>query len=365
MTNKIKFLDCTLRDGGYYNAWNFSHSLVQNYIDSVSKVGVDIIEIGFRSTINNGFKGGCAYSTDEFINSYNIPDGLIIAVMINASDVIRDGKFSKEKLKQLFPNKAEESPVSMVRIASHYHEIDESFAAAEYLHSLGYEIGVNLMQIGDRTPEELQSMAKNLADYPIDVFYFADSLGNLGPDQMNSIIEAIQSKWGGEIGIHAHDNMNLALSNTISAIKKGVTWVDSTITGMGRGAGNTKTELLALELATIRKEQHNISSLMALIENEFIPLKNEHRWGSSPYYYLSGMYGIHPTYVQQMIADNRYADEDIIASLEHLKKVGAKKYSQDELGVARNFYKGQAKGTWSPISLFANINRSWIKCKRT
>ncbi len=354
MTKKINFLDCTLRDGGYYNNWNFGSKMIQDYIVSIHKAGVNIVELGFRSNKKNGFKGACAYTTDEFINSFKFPDDLIIGIMINASEIIIDEKFSKECLDSLIPNHSNDSSVKLIRIACHFSEIFEALKATDYIKSLGYLVGINLMQIGERTPEEIKSIASNLNKFSIDVFYFADSLGNLQVDQVNSIIKIIKSFWKGEIGIHAHDNMSLALTNSLSALNEGATWVDSTITGMGRGAGNTKTEILSLEIAKLRNRDFNISALMSIIDSVFLPLKEKYRWGSSPYYYLSGMYGVHPTYVQQMISDKRYSDEDIIAALDHLKNVNAKHFSETELGISRNFYKGKPRGSWSPKAVFKN-----------
>ena len=92
------FLDCTLRDGGYYNSWNFDHDLVQSYIFAVNDAGVDVIELGFRTLNHQGFKGACAYTTDSFIQSLEIPTDLEVCVMLNASEIIDEGRYSEHKL---------------------------------------------------------------------------------------------------------------------------------------------------------------------------------------------------------------------------------------------------------------------------
>ena len=85
-------LDCTLRDGGYYNSWDFNDSLIHDYLLAMKAVGVDVVELGFRSTDKKGFKGACAYSTDAFIRTLDVPEGITFCVMINATDILVKGK---------------------------------------------------------------------------------------------------------------------------------------------------------------------------------------------------------------------------------------------------------------------------------
>jgi len=348
------FLDCTLRDGGYYNAWNFDHNLVQNYIFAVNDAGVDIVELGFRTLNKKGFKGACAYTTDSFIQSLEIPEDLSLCVMINASEIICEGRYSEQKLTQLFPNDSVSSNISIVRIASHTYEFIEALLAVNFLNTMGFKVGFNLMQVSESEPNDLKMLAKEASKYPIDVLYFADSLGNMDLEQVQSVIDLFRVHWKGELGIHAHDNMAMALSNTLYALKNGVTWVDSTVTGMGRGAGNVKTELLAIEISNLRNTKLNIKPLISLATKIFKPLQDKYLWGTNPFYYLSGKNSVHPTYVQEMMTDTRYKDEDIISVIGHLGSKGGKKYSKKILAESRNFYSQPPKGSWSPVELFHN-----------
>ena len=125
-------------------------------------------------------------------------------------------------------------------------------------------------------------------------------------NNISSIIKGLRSNWQGEIGIHAHDNMHRALTNTLEAYKNGAKWLDSTVNGLGRGPGNTKTEELVFELKGINDENIDFLPLIDLIQNEFSTLKEKYKWGSSPFYYLSGKNKIHPTYIQNMLNDNSY-----------------------------------------------------------
>lgn len=349
---KVKFLDCTLRDGGYYNAWDFPEEVVGEYLEAMQAAGVDVVELGFRTLSNNGFQGACAFTTDDFIRSFSMPRGLTVGVMVNAKELVGEVP-QQDALERLFPETADESPVDLVRIACHVHEVEKALPAVSWLKDHGYKVGVNLMQVSDRTEEQIKNLAKEASKYPIDVLYFADSMGSMNPDHAATIIQWFRSEWKGEMGIHTHDNLGLALSNTLRAIDEGVTWVDSTVTGMGRGPGNARTEELAIEMGEQRGEAVNMIPLMAIIRKYFKPLQAEYGWGTNPYYYLAGKYGIHPTYIQEMLSDSRYGEEDVLAVIENLRLEGGKKFSLNTLDAARHFYRGEPTGRWAPRERFA------------
>ena len=351
MSIKIKVLDCTLRDGGYYNSWNFPTDLINQYLEAMQAAGVDIVELGLRSLINKGFKGASAYTTDNFINSLVIPEQLSVGVMINGSELVGD-KPLEDVLMALFPLKAADSPVDVVRIACHVHEFVNSLPACNWLKERGYIVGFNLMQVADRSQEEVEALSLEASKYPIDALYFADSMGSMNPQQTSKIINWLRKYWKGPMGIHTHDNMGLALQNTLQAVNDGVTWLDATVTGMGRGPGNARTEELVIEVADLKSKSINMVPLMGVIRSFFQPLKNKCSWGSNPYYYLSGKYGIHPTYIQEMMGDSRYSEEDILAAIEHLKLEGGKKFKLDTLDSTREFYKGEPRGSWNPSDVF-------------
>lgn len=342
------FLDCTLRDGGYYNDWDFPRELVEQYLAAMVSARVDIVELGFRSLKNAGFKGAYAYTTDLFLESLPIPDALQTAVMVNANELVGETPLN-EALEQLFPRPADDTVLDMVRIACHVHEFPDALPAATWLHQRGFRVGFNLMQVSDRSESEVTELARQAAEFPVDVLYFADSLGSMTPEHTRSIVQWIQQGWPGAIGIHTHDNMNRALENTLAALQAGATWADSTVTGMGRGPGNARTEELAVELSERRPETPSITPLMALIRHQFAPMQRHYRWGTNFYYYLAGKYGIHPTYIQEMLSDARYDDEDILAVIEHLRVEGGKKFSLNTLDAARHFYKGEPVGDWAPV----------------
>ncbi|QJB44214.1 aldolase [Dolichospermum flos-aquae CCAP 1403/13F] len=349
----IKLLDCTLRDGGYYNAWDFDQALIEDYLLAMNAISVDFVELGFRGFAQDGFRGGCAYTTDSFIRGLSIPDGLKIGVMVNASEIVNHPDGVEQALAKLFAP-AVDSPVLLVRIPCHFYEFEATLVGCRWLKEQGYQVGINLMQIADRSLEEIEQLAHLASRYPLDVLYFADSMGSMNPGQTTEIIRALRQGWHRELGIHTHDNMGRALANSLQAVADGVTWIDGTVTGMGRGAGNVKTEYLAVELETLRSDRPcNITPLMTAIRRYFGPMQHYYGWGTNTYYYLAGKYGIHPTYIQSMLTDSRYGEEDLLAVIDHLKNSGGKKFSLNTLESARHFYVGEPMGSWSPASLIA------------
>jgi len=350
-----KLLDCTLRDGGYYCDWDFEPALVEFYFEAMAALKVDYVELGLRSLKNSGFKGGFAYTTDSFLDDLDIPIELHnkIGVMVNASELVSDVDDVFSVLQSLFAPK-KDSLVTLVRVACHVDEFNKVLPAAKWLKEQGYLVGFNLMQVADRNDDEIAALARQASENPIDVLYFADSMGSLAPAQVQHIVGVIRGSWAGEIGIHTHDNMSQALANSMAAINSGATWVDSTVTGMGRGPGNVQTEYLALALESYREQTGSITPLLKLVNQYFKPMQVKYGWGSNSYYYLAGKFGIHPTYIQHMLADIRFTEEDVLAVIDHLKVRGGKKFSMHALDLARDLYSGEPNGKWEPETQLGN-----------
>jgi 4-hydroxy 2-oxovalerate aldolase len=350
--SKLKILDCTLRDGGYYTNWDFDSDLVKKYFKAVASVDIDYVEIGLRSLENKSFKGAFAYCKEEYLKILKIPKKLAgkIGVMVNASEFCKDDISVAEAVEDLFPDN-QESIITLVRIAAHHYELEKAFKAIKILKAKGFKVGLNLMQISERSDEEIISVSKDISQSNLDVFYFADSMGCLFPQDINRIVKLIRQSYKGEIGIHTHDNMSNALANSITAADCGVTWIDGTITGMGRGPGNVQTENLLLSL---RKDSiSKFSELFNLVQNIFKPLQNLHGWGANPYYYLAGKYSIHPTYIQNMLSDKRFTSDDIISVINNLKEEGGKSFSMERLFQKELNTSLSGLKKWKPHKVFS------------
>ena len=334
--SSVKVLDCTLRDGGYYNNWDFSEELIVSYLDAVAKAKIDLVELGLRNFPSSSFKGAHAFTTEKYLNSLNLPNGPKYGVMVDAKTIITAGYSLTLSTKKLFVEKSL-SKLNFVRVAAHYHEIVQAIEICGILKDLGYFVGLNLMQSAGK-PKELISQASKLASESdkVDVLYFADSLGNMDPAEATRIINALREYWTLDLGIHAHDNTSRALSNTLHCMRNGVKYLDATITGMGRGAGNTKTEILAFELENSHNIPCNSSALHKLVLQYFEPLQKKCGWGTSFLYHVGAIKSVHPSYIQQLYTDQRFGAEERAAAIQYLGGIESSNYDGQNLEHALN-----------------------------
>ena len=358
MKKKVQILDCTLRDGGYYNNWNFTLELISDYINSAYSSGVNCVELGFRSLNLDSSKGPCAYTTDNFLDILRIPKKLEVSVMINASEFSQYSFIlQKKKIKILFKKK-KYSKVSIIRIAAHVNEINKITKLINYLKILGYKIAINVMQISECSEKKIDEITRIVCGTKTDIFYVADSLGSLNVQNVKNIFDVIKKNWKKELGFHAHDNMSRASSNTLQAFESGCSWIDGTVLGMGRGAGNAKTEFLVAEYSSFLSRNSKIIPLLNLIDKYFQPLMNKYQWGSNFFYFLSGIEGIHPTYIQTMLSNSRFKYQDILSTVNELKKISKEKIFNKNIleSEGKLFPNKELKGTWIPKKIFNNKN---------
>ena len=346
-SNSLILLDCTLRDGGYYNSWDFDKEIVNRYLHSIATAGINVIEIGFRNPAKNKFLGAFAYCRDYFLQQLPLPEQCKIAVMIDAKDFSGDTKTIITKVDELFSKKTQ-SPVDIVRICSQLEGIKTAETLAKRLNELGYQICVNLMQIAGKNSEQISNAIKEINKWnAVDILYFADSLGSMEVSNVKSVVKMFRENWKGPLGIHAHDNKGQALVNTFAAVEEGINWVDGTILGMGRGAGNTCTEHILVELKKRGADHYEPEAVFEIVMEDFYKLRQKFNWGYNLLYYLSASYGIHPTYVQEMMCSLNYDTHQMLAGLKMLHNLGANTYSQDKLREAMIGRVQSTQGQWS------------------
>nr|WP_286198496.1 hypothetical protein [Salinisphaera sp. G21_0] len=319
-------LDCTLRDGGYYNNWDFEADLVNKYLKAVSEAKIDYVELGLRNFPKDTFLGPFAYTTDMFLNSLELPEGPTYGVMIDAKTIF-DSKYSvRESVDKLFSNSSD-SKVDLVRIAAHFAEVEKSQEIVKILKEKGYLVGFNLMQAGGKPDSIIEDKVGQIKNWGrVDVLYFADSFGNMDRKEVQRIARCIHKIWKSEVGIHTHNNMAKALDNTFSAIEAGVSWLDVTVTGMGRGAGNAQTENLLAAFSKI-SDKYSADPVYELVIKYFDVMQKRYGWGSNLLYFIGAQNDIHPTYVQKLISDDRYGPDEIIGAIKYLSKVKASSYT--------------------------------------
>ena len=171
--------------------------------------------------------------------------------------------------------------------------------AVKKLSALGYEVIVNLMQISRIPIKDVKSLLVRLRGIDeIKALYFADSLGSMGTSDVVELCEIFKSSWSRSFGFHAHNNCGQAVENSIAAMANGCGYIDCTVTGMGRGAGNTLTESFLLRSG--RCQLGDLQSLTEVVLDYFVPLRAKFGWGESLTYQIAARGQVHPTYVQTL-----------------------------------------------------------------
>lgn len=338
----FSILDCTLRDGGYYNNWDFPPEVVTQYLNSVANANIDYVELGLRNFTKTGFLGAFAYTTERFINSIDLPEGPIYGVMIDAKTILEVDMSIEDAVEALFVP-ATSSKIDLVRVAAHFNEVEFSAPIIAHLKELGYKVGFNLMQAGGKSDDEIADKARQVASWKgVDVLYFADSLGNMDGQEVQRIVTALCTYWAGPMGIHTHNNMGKGLDNTLSAMEAGVAWVDTTVTGMGRGAGNTQTENL-LAFLDRGASKYQPKPIYELVIRHFEAMQKEYGWGSNLLYFLGAQNDVHPTYIQNMLSSTHYGTDEIIGAIDYLSKLeGTTSYNGTVLDTALSFSDNKA-----------------------
>ncbi|ALU41734.1 hypothetical protein [Pseudoalteromonas rubra] len=327
---KITLLDCTLRDGGYHNNWDFSDKFVEQYLAVMSGCGVDIVELGYRDANPDNRRGRFANCSDEFLAGLPLPAGLTYAVMLDAKQVVSSTQALDEFMCRCI-KPASESVVDLMRVAINYKEVSKVSPLIRRLAAQGYRVALNLMQVTNGVLAELSHSLLELEELElVESVYFADSFGCMTPLDIPKVVASIRKGWQGEIGFHGHDNKGLALLNALEATNTGITWIDSTVNGMGRGAGNVTTESLLNALYYERYKAHH-GHMNQLIACHIEPLMEKYKWGTNLFYYIAAEKKIHPMYIQVLIANKHLDRMALLAVLDELAQHDASRFRADVL----------------------------------
>jgi 4-hydroxy 2-oxovalerate aldolase len=302
-------LDCTLRDGGYYTKWDFDKDLVDQYIDTMSNLPVDYVEIGYRSPIKEDYYGEYFYLPNSTIHKLRerLNKEKKIAIMINTKDCI-----DENHLYELVNDCR--GIVDMIRFAVSPGNISHAIKLGKRTKELGFELALNIMYLSNSSEEELEQLVSQIVDEipNIDFVYLVDSYGACYPSEVKQKLATCIKKFPDvEFGFHGHDNIQLAYANTLEAMEVGANIVDSTITGMGRGAGNLSTELICSHFNSKYKCNFDYTDLVNLVE-KFNSLKNEFNWGTSLPYMISGLEQLPQGQIMSLVSMKRYSTNNII-----------------------------------------------------
>lgn len=284
---KIKVVDCTIRDGGLINKHGFDHRFVREVYSAAAKAGLDYMEIGYKNSkelFSTEEYGPWKFCDDEDIREAidGIESHTRIAVMVDV------GRVDIDDVKP-----ADESPVDMIRVATYVKDIDKAIFLSNHFAEKGYETTINIMAISrDRGPELTEALEQIEEESQAEAVYIVDSFGALYQEQVESLVKRFQGILKSkELGFHGHNSQQLAFSNTIEAIIHNVNYLDATVYGIGRGSGNCPLELL---VGFLKNPKFDIRPILDLISNEFIPLRNSIEWGYIIPYAIAGMLNEHP-----------------------------------------------------------------------
>lgn len=275
-----KILDCTIRDGGHLNGWDFSDGCFMASVDAAAKSGVNYFEVGYRSKSNAGKFSRC--TDDDLKKLCPKNTSLKLVVMLNARDYQSDLFFESSK-----------SPISAVRVACHKDEIVAGMQICQTLKTLGYEVFLHLMAVAELDANDF-NLLKNWENKDIlTSLYFADSYGGFFNEDIEFYYKKLSSLGYKNVSFHAHNNLQMAFSNTLKAIELGAYSVDGCTFGMGRGAGNLPIEMLLGHLA---KQNQNFTSkfYFDLIKQFYEPLSKELTWGYNLKTLTGGLENVHP-----------------------------------------------------------------------
>lgn len=297
----IRVVDATIRDGGLCNDFRFDDKFVKDLYHANVKAGVDYMEFGYKASkeiFDEKDFGKWKFCNDDDIRKIigENKTKLKIAVM---ADV---GRTDFEK--DIIPKK--ESPIDLVRIATYINTIPAAVEMIEDCAKKGYETTINIMAVSKANTEDIVKALQILGESPVNAFYIVDSYGALYPEQSRRLAELyceIADKYNKSVGIHAHNNQQLAFANTIEAMTQGVSYLDATVDGMGRGAGNCALELL---LGFLKNPKYKVNPILKVIEEHTQKLKADGvKWGYDIPYMLTGQYNTHPRPAISYIKENR------------------------------------------------------------
>ncbi len=302
---ELKVLDCTIRDGGFINNYQFTDEFVKAVYRAICDAGADIIEVGKKLTESDVYSrdewGKWNFCDDddirEVIESYECDSRPLVAVMYDV------GRVDVKNLKQ-----RDETPFDMIRTACYVADIDKGLDLVRRTKDLGYLTTLNVMAPSVAIETELIGGLEEINKCDeCDYLYLVDSFGAFYSEQVTAYLRLYQEYAPNkELGYHAHNNQQLAFSNTQQAIIDGVNLLDATINGIGRGAGNCNVELL---LNFLKNPKFDVRPIYKVIQEQFVPLREEIEWGFNDIYGISGYLNQHPRAAMKLRADDENRDK--------------------------------------------------------
>ena len=333
--NKTQILDCTLRDGGYINEWKFGIDIIKKTIDSLVNTNIDIIELGFLSDSVSYDKNVTLFSTIhdaiQLIPSEKTTSSFVL--------MINHGEYDINSL-PLSDNSIG------IRLAFHKHDLKSAITQSKIILQKGYKLYLQPMVINAYTSNEISYLINLVNQIQPWAVYIVDSFGVLTPNNLVKIVKLFDDSISNSIriGFHSHNNKQLSLANSIvfiDSLNRNCI-IDSSIYGMGRGAGNLNTELIIDYINSINNSSNYHSlQLIDVIDNYYYPQQKQTPWGYSLPFYLSAKYQMHPNYAKYLIDLDTLNIEDVE---EILEKINVNDRSSFDLNLIQERYINHQSG---------------------
>ncbi|OXM84929.1 aldolase catalytic domain-containing protein [Paenibacillus rigui] len=283
--NNHKILDCTIRDGGLVNNWDFSVKMVQDMYAGLSEAGVEYMEVGYKNSAKL-LKGADA-GPWRFLNEDFLKEVIQTKTDTKLSALVDIGRVDEN---DILPR--EQSFLDMIRVATYIKDVDKALELVQKFNGYGYETSINIMALSHVMENELAEAFEEINKSPVDVVYIVDSYGSMDYTDIDYLVAKFQRLLPEKrLGLHMHNNMQLAFSNTLQGARKGVEFLDASVYGMGRAAGNCTTELL---LSNLKNPRYDVRPVLDLIEKHLVPMREKVEWGYNIPYMIAGALNEHP-----------------------------------------------------------------------
>lgn len=306
-----KLLDCTLRDGGYYTQWDFDDSVVQAYVDAMNQLPIDYLEVGYRNNPTADYLGKFGYTPISVMRQLRQRSSKKLALMLNEKST------APTELDRLI--QPLRGLVDMVRIAVDPRNFQRAVVLAKAVKAYGFEVGFNVMYMSQWGEYDGFLSQLPLLNEVADLFCLVDSYGGVTPDEVRETIRTVKKYTSCPIGFHGHNNLQLGLINTLTAIQEGVDFVDATILGMGRGAGNLNMELLLTYLN--QKQGLTVDfNVLGDVISAFMPLYRQYQWGTNLPYMISGANSLPQKEVMDWVSNRAYSFNSIVRALDNRRE---------------------------------------------
>lgn len=302
MKTEKKILDCTIRDGGLVNNFYFDDDFVKDLYQANLAAGVDYMEMGYKASKK-------VFDVEEFGKWKFCDEDAIRSIVgdnrtsMKLSVMVDVGRTDVE---DILPKK--DSVIDLTRIATYSDTMEEAIRMAEHCKEKGYETTVNIMAVSTDTPQVVRDCLEMLGHSSVDAIYLVDSYGSLYPAQIRSLAQMyleVADKYNKYIGIHAHNNQQLAFANTIEVCELGAKFLDATTSSLGRGAGNCPMELLVGYLKEVHQCQYKIEPVLQFVQEHILELKEQGVvWGYDIPYLITGNQNKHPRSAIKFIEEN-------------------------------------------------------------